>query len=79
MAKNLRRSHAPPRPESWLDVPRATVFTQLWGYASQRCAKSPPNPPPYRDEHLFVDLRRQAVILDGEAVRLTRGEYRDRS
>ena len=32
--------------------------------------------PFYRDEQLFVDLRQQVVILDGEIVRLTRMEYR---
>ena len=32
--------------------------------------------PFYRDEHLYVDLRRQVVILDGEAVTLTLREYR---
>jgi DNA-binding response OmpR family regulator len=31
--------------------------------------------PFYRDEHLFVDLRQQVVILDGEPVRLTRMQY----
>jgi DNA-binding response OmpR family regulator len=32
--------------------------------------------PFYRDEHLFLDLRQQLVILDGEMVTLTRREYR---
>ena len=39
-------------------------------------ALPPPSPPSYRDEHLFVDLRQQAVILDGETVRLTPMQYR---
>ena len=30
----------------------------------------------YRDAHLFVDLRQQVVMLDGETVRLNREEYR---
>jgi DNA-binding response OmpR family regulator len=30
---------------------------------------------PYRDDHLYVDLRQKAVILDGEAVRLTPMQY----
>jgi DNA-binding response OmpR family regulator len=30
----------------------------------------------YRDEHLFVHLRHQAVILNGQAITLTRTEYR---
>ena len=30
----------------------------------------------YHDEHLFVDLRQQLVLLDGETVRLTPMEYR---
>ena len=40
------------------------------------------NPPgqnshqPYHDEHLYVDLRRQTVILDGETVSLTSMQYR---
>jgi two-component system, OmpR family, alkaline phosphatase synthesis response regulator PhoP len=34
------------------------------------------NPPFYRDEHLFVDLRDRVVTLDNETVRLTRKEYR---
>jgi hypothetical protein len=29
----------------------------------------------YRDEHLFVDLRQQVVMLDSEVVTLTRMEY----
>jgi DNA-binding response OmpR family regulator len=37
---------------------------------------SPPNPPSFRDEHLYVDLRQQVVILDGETVRLTPVQYR---
>ena len=35
-----------------------------------------PNEPSYRDTHLYVDLRQQLVILDGEPVRLTRMKYR---
>ena len=34
------------------------------------------NQPFYRDEHLFVDLRQQRVIPDGETVTLTRIEHR---
>jgi DNA-binding response OmpR family regulator len=34
------------------------------------------NPPFYRDEHLFVDLRDRVVTLDSETVTLTRKEYR---
>ena len=30
----------------------------------------------YRDDHLFVHLRHQVVMLDGEAIFLTRMEYR---
>ena len=30
----------------------------------------------YRDEHLFVDLSQQQVMLDSETVTLTRMEYR---
>jgi hypothetical protein len=37
---------------------------------------SPPNQQFYRDEHLFVDLRQQRVMLDSETVTLTRMEYR---
>jgi DNA-binding response OmpR family regulator len=32
--------------------------------------------PFYRNEHLFVDLRQQLVILDGQTLTLTRQEYR---
>ena len=32
--------------------------------------------PSYRDEHLYVDLRQQLMILDSETVTLTRMEYR---
>jgi DNA-binding response OmpR family regulator len=39
-------------------------------------ALSPPNPPSYRDEHLFVDPCHQAVILNGEMVRLTPLQFR---
>jgi len=35
-----------------------------------------PNQPFYRDDHLFVDLRDQVVMLDNETVTLTRKEYR---
>jgi hypothetical protein len=38
-------------------------------------AMSPPNPSSYRDEHLFVDLRQQVVMLDGEALTLTPMQY----
>lgn len=34
------------------------------------------NQPSYRDEHLYVDLRQQLVLLDGETVPLTRMQYR---
>ena len=34
------------------------------------------SPPNFRDKHLFVDLREQVVILDGETVRLTPMQYR---
>jgi DNA-binding response OmpR family regulator len=34
------------------------------------------HPPFYRDEHLFVDLRDQVVMLGNETVILTRKEYR---
>jgi DNA-binding response OmpR family regulator len=37
---------------------------------------SPPNQQFYLDEHLFVDLRQQRVMLDSETVALTRMEYR---
>ena len=30
----------------------------------------------YRDDHLFVHLRHEVVMLDGEAITLTRIEYR---
>jgi len=30
----------------------------------------------YRDEHLYLDMRQQLVMLDGEAVRLTSMQYR---
>ena len=30
----------------------------------------------YRDDHLFVHLRHEVVMLDGEAITLTRMEYR---
>jgi two-component system KDP operon response regulator KdpE len=33
------------------------------------------NQPSYRDEHLFVDLRRQLVKLCGQTLTLTRKEY----
>jgi len=36
----------------------------------------PPNQPFYRDEHLFVDLRNQVVMLDRQILTLTRMEYR---
>jgi hypothetical protein len=29
----------------------------------------------YRDDHLFVDLRRQVVMVDSQTVTLTRVEY----
>ena len=32
--------------------------------------------PFYRDEHLFVDLRDQLVVLDSQPIPLTRTEYR---
>jgi DNA-binding response OmpR family regulator len=35
-----------------------------------------PELPSYRDEHLYVDLRQQLVILDGQILTLTRQEYR---
>ena len=38
-------------------------------------ALSPPNLS-YRDEHLFVDLRQQVVILNGETLTLRPLEYR---
>ena len=39
--------------------------------------QNPSNQQPlYRDEHLFMDLRQQVVILDSEAVRLTPMQYR---
>jgi DNA-binding response OmpR family regulator len=38
-------------------------------------ALSPPNPS-YRDEHLFVDLRQQVVILNGHTLTLRPLEYR---
>ena len=47
--------------------PTATARTLSW---------PPPNPPSYRDVHLFVDLLQQAVTLDGETVTLTRMQYR---
>jgi DNA-binding response OmpR family regulator len=34
------------------------------------------NQPFYRDDHLFVDLRQQRVMLDSETVTLTLREYR---
>jgi DNA-binding response OmpR family regulator len=37
---------------------------------------SPPNQPSYRDERLYVDLRRRLVIFDSEVVTLTRMQYR---
>jgi DNA-binding response OmpR family regulator len=40
------------------------------------CPVAMPNQPFYRDEHLYVDLRQQLVILDSETVTLTRMEYR---
>ena len=39
-------------------------------------ALSPPNPPSYRDEHLYVDLSQRVVILDGRALTLYPLEYR---
>ena len=36
----------------------------------------PPSQQFYRDEHLFVDLRQERVMLDNETVTLTRMEYR---
>ena len=30
----------------------------------------------YRDDHLYVDLRQQLVMLDGETVRLTPMQFR---
>lgn len=36
---------------------------------------SPPNPSSYRDEHLFVDLRYELVMLDNQVLPLTRKEY----
>jgi DNA-binding response OmpR family regulator len=30
----------------------------------------------YRDDHLFVHLRHEVVMLDGEAITLTRMEHR---
>ena len=36
---------------------------------------SPLNQQFYRDEHLFVDLLKQVVTLDGEILTLTRMEY----
>jgi len=35
-----------------------------------------PNQPSYRDDHLYVDLRQQLVILDGETVTLTPMQHR---
>jgi hypothetical protein len=41
------------------------------------CSPLPsPNQQFYRDEHLFVDLRDQVVMLDSETIPLTRQEYR---
>ena len=37
---------------------------------------SSPNQPFYRDEHLFVNLRDQVVMLDRQILTLTRMEYR---
>ena len=34
------------------------------------------SPPTFHDKHLHVDLDQQAVILDGETVRLTPMQYR---
>lgn len=34
------------------------------------------SPQPFHDKHLHVDLDQQAVILDGETVRLTPMQYR---
>jgi DNA-binding response OmpR family regulator len=44
--------------------------------SANNCALAPPNRPFYRDDHLFVDLRDQVVLLDSETVTLTRKEYR---
>jgi DNA-binding response OmpR family regulator len=37
---------------------------------------SPPDQEFYRDEHLFVDLSQQRVMLDNATITLTRMEYR---
>ena len=42
----------------------------------QHRALSPPNQQFYRDEHLFVDLCQQRVMLYSESITLTRMEYR---
>ena len=42
----------------------------------KQCILSPQKQPSYRDDHLYVDLRQQLVILDGETVSLTRMQYR---
>jgi DNA-binding response OmpR family regulator len=36
---------------------------------------SPQKLPSYRDDHLYVDLRQQLVILDGRILHLTSMEY----
>ena len=49
---------------------------------AQRCETAGPlklpslDQPFYRDKHLFLDLRQQVVMLDGERVALTSREYR---
>jgi DNA-binding response OmpR family regulator len=37
---------------------------------------TPESPPTFHDKHLHVDLNQQAVMLDGETVRLTPMQYR---
>jgi len=55
------------------DIRRTAHKLSLFKVSSS--ALPPPNPPSYRDEHLYVDLRQQLVMLDGETVRLTSMQY----
>ena len=47
-----------------------------WRHFGHVVSVLPPNQQFYRDDHLFVDLRKQVVTLDSGTLTLTRMEYR---
>ena len=47
-----------------------------WRHFGQVVSVLPLDEQFYRDDHLFVHLRHEVVMLDGEAITLTRMEYR---